>query len=150
MMMMMMLLRVFTASLSLALISPLDMTPILRAHMSAPLLKRRRRRLQLHGRGMCRRGIPAALPAPGALLAGFQERGLPAGDPLGAALEVGTQEVADAVGMLEGMDVDGEGRQDLQDAVDEDPAAKTGLARCGVLEVCGHLKLLEFVDEGGA
>jgi hypothetical protein len=75
---------------------------------------------------------------------------LPVCDPFGTAFEVGAEEVADVVGVFEAVDVDGYGGEDLQDGVEEDPAAEAGFAGCGGLEVGGHFELLEFVDEGGS
>lgn len=102
---------------------------------------------ELDGLALDGRGVPGALPAPGALLACFEELGLVVGDPFGAALEVCAEEVADAVGVLEGLDVDGEGGEDLEDAVEEDPAAEAGFAGGGIFEVGAELELLELVDE---
>jgi hypothetical protein len=114
----------------------------------------RRKLLVVVGRGvefcgscLCRRGIPGTLPAPGAVLGGFEVGGLAVGDPFWAALEVGAEEIADAVGMFEAADVDGECGEDLENAVEEDPAAETGFAGCGVFEVGGHFELFEFVDK---
>jgi hypothetical protein len=45
------------------------------------------------------------------------------GDPFRYAFQVGAEEVADAVGEFEGLDVDGELGENLEDAVNKDPAA---------------------------
>lgn len=45
--------------------------------------------------------------------------------------------------MLEAVDVDGQGGQDLQDAIEKHPPAQAGFARCEVLEVSGELELFE-------
>jgi hypothetical protein len=81
-------------------------------------------------------------------LGGFEVGGLAIGDPFWAALEVGAEEVADAVGVFEAADVDGEGGENLENAVEEDPAAETGFAGCSMFEVGSHFELFEFVDEG--
>jgi len=71
----------------------------------------------LHGRW-----VPGSLPAPAALLACLQVFELPVDDPFGEALEVGTQEVAHAFDVLYALDVDGERGENLEDAIEEDPA----------------------------
>jgi hypothetical protein len=106
------------------------------------------RGVEFGGSRLCGRRVPAALPAPGAVLAGFEVCGLPLGDPFRAALEVGAEEVAHAVCVFEVADVDGEGGEDLKNAVEENPAAETGFAGCNVFKVGGHFELLKFVDEG--
>jgi hypothetical protein len=72
---------------------------------------------ELYGCGLRGCGIPAALPAPRAVLAGFKVLGLPVGDPFGATLEVSAEEVAHAVGVFEALYVNGEGREHLKNAV---------------------------------
>jgi hypothetical protein len=67
--------------------------------------------------GLDRCGVPAALPAPGALLAGFEVLDLTVGDPFWAALEVGAEEVADTVCVFEATDVNRQCRKDLKDTV---------------------------------
>jgi hypothetical protein len=66
----------------------------------------------------------------------------------GETLDVGAEEVADAVGVLYALDVDGECGENLEDAVEEYPAAEAGFAGGCEFKVGCHLKLLEFVDEG--
>jgi hypothetical protein len=46
-------------------------------------------------------------------LTGFEVLNLTIAYPLGHALQVGVEEVADAVGVFEVLDVDGEGGEDL-------------------------------------
>jgi hypothetical protein len=83
-------------------------------------------------------------------LVGFEVLDLAVCDPLRAALEIGAEEVADAIGVFEALDVDGEGRENLEYAVEEHPAAKACFSGCRILEISGHLELLELVDKGGA
>jgi hypothetical protein len=68
------------------------------------------------------------------------------GDPLWTSLEIGAEEVPDILCPLEVADVDGERREYLQDAVEEDPAAEAGLAGCYAFEVGAEFEALELVD----
>jgi hypothetical protein len=56
-------------------------------------------------------------------------------DPFRHAFEVGAEERTDTVGVLETLYVNGQSREDLQDAVEKYPASEAGFAGRRVFEV---------------
>lgn len=81
------------------------------------------------------------------MLTGFEEVGLAVGDPFGTAFQVGAEEIAHAFCMFETLDIDGECREELHDAIEEHPPAETSFAWCDILEVGGEFKFFKLINE---
>lgn len=118
-----------------------------RAGLRSRVAGRWGRGVELDGRCQGRGGVPRALPAPGALLRGFEEGGLAVGDPVWAAFEIGAEEVAHALCVFESLGVDGKGGKDLEDAVEQDPTTESGFAGGHCSQISAEFELFESFDQ---